>query len=51
VLLLPFFLLELFLLPLTVDSGIELFRVFDGPDLFVDDPIPGIEGRGQPQGR
>ena len=51
VLLLRLFLLELFFLPLSVDGGIELFRVFDGPDLFVDDPISGIEGRGLPEGR
>jgi len=50
VLLLPLFVLELFFLPFTVDGGIELFRVFDGPYLFVDDPISGIKGRGLPEG-
>jgi hypothetical protein len=50
VLLLPLFLLELLFLPLIVDGGIELFRVFNGPYLFVNDPISGIKGRGLPEG-
>jgi len=50
VLLLPLFSLELFSLPFAVDGGIELFRVFDGPYLFVDYPISGIKGRGLPKG-
>jgi len=50
VLLLPLFLLELLFLPFIVDGGIELFRVFNGPYLFVDDPISGIKGRGLPEG-
>ncbi len=49
-LLLPLFLLELLFLPFTVDGGIELFRVFNGPYLFVNDPISGIKGRGPPKG-
>ena len=50
VLLLPLFLLELLFLPFIVDGGIELFRVFNGPYLFVDDPVSGIKGRGLPEG-